>query len=60
MEIYPTLCFVQVTSLHLHMRFSRPIFSDPVSNKKIVEINVYKLFLDMVECVFMDGKYMIS
>ena len=32
----------------------------PGSNKKIVEMNVYKFFLDMVECIFMDGKCMIE
>ena len=37
-----------------------PRFSDAGSNKKIVEMNVYKFLLDMVECIFMDGKYMIS
>ena len=57
------LCFVQVTSLHEHMRFSRklsPRFSEAGSNKKTVEMNVYKFFLDMVECIFMDGNSMIS
>ena len=37
-----------------------PKFSDAGSNKKIVEMNVYKFFLDMVECIFMDGKCMIE
>ena len=32
----------------------------PGSNKKIVEMIVYKFFLDMVECIFMDGKCMIE
>ena len=32
----------------------------PGLNKKIVEMNVYKFFLDMVECIFMDGKCMIE
>ena len=32
----------------------------PGSNKKIVEMNVYKFFLDMAECIFMDGKCMIE
>ena len=34
-----------------------PRFSDAGSNKKIVEMNVYKFFL---ECIFMDGNCMIS
>ena len=33
--------------------------SDAGSHKKIVEINVYKFFLDMVECIFTNGKGMI-
>ena len=36
-----------------------PRFSDAGSNKKIVEINVYKFFLDMVEFIFKDSKCMI-
>ena len=37
-----------------------PRFSNTESNKKIVEINVYKFFLDMVECIFMVSKCMIE
>ena len=35
-------------------------FSYAGLNKKIVEMNVYKFFLDMVECIFMDGKCIIE
>ena len=64
MEIYSTLCFTQVTSLHGHMRFSRKSsrlkLSSAGSNKKIIEMNVYKIFLVMVACIFVDGKCMIE
>ena len=37
-----------------------PRLSGAGSNKKITEVNVYKIFLDMVECIFMDGECMIE
>ena len=32
-----------------------PSFSEVGSNKRNIEISVYKYFLDMVEAIFMDG-----
>ena len=49
------------TCIHeIFQKIITPRFSDAGLNKKVVEMNVYKFLLDMVECIFMDGKYMIS
>ena len=37
-----------------------PKLSSAGSNKKIIEMNVYKIFLVMVACIFVDGKCMIE
>ena len=39
------------------MKVVKPKFSENGSNKFSVEQSVYKDFLDMVEAIFMDGKY---
>ena len=33
-----------------------PQFSEHGSNAKVIEVNVFKMFVDFVECCFMDGK----
>ena len=44
----------------IFQKIPTPRFSDAGPNKKIVQMNVCKFFLDMVECIFMDGKCMIE
>ena len=34
----------------------KPIFSENGSNKRNVEVCVYKYFIDMLEYIFMDGE----
>ena len=44
----------------IFQKIPTPRFSDAGPNKKIIQMNVCKFFLDMVECIFMDGKCMIK
>ena len=35
-------------------------FSEAGSNKKEIEVSVYKILMDFIECCFMDGKIIYS
>ena len=40
----------------IFLKIVKPSFSKSGSNKKNVEETVFKSFIDMVECILMDGK----
>ena len=40
----------------IFLKIVKPSVSESSSNKKNVEETVFKSFIDMVECLFMDGK----
>ena len=40
----------------IFLKIVKPSFSESGSNKKNVEETVFKSFIYMVECIFMDGK----
>ena len=40
----------------IFLKTVKPCFTESGSNKKNVEETMFKSFIDMVECIFMDGK----